>query len=796
MNITLNWLKKYLKTKLNVHQIAEKLTSIGLEVESISSNEDNLNNFKICKVIKATKHPQADKLKICDVDIGDGKITKVVCGAPNARDGLMTVYASPGTIIPKNGMKLSIAKIRGIESFGMLCSESELNLSEESDGIIELKVKEKIGDNFFKQSLEPMIDISITPNRSDCLGVRGIARDLSASGAGLFIEPKLEKLKINSSKSIKVEIEKDSGCYQFGSCFIEGVQNRESPDWLKNFLKSVGQKPISAIVDITNYIMLDMNRPLHAYDADKISKKIIVRKSKKGESFQALDNKKYNLLDNHCVISDSSKILGLGGIIGGELSGTQFSSKNIILEAASFDPISISKSSKELGIITDAKYRFERGVDPNSIKDGLIKAAKLIKEICGGKVGEILISGKSLYKEKKINFNLDNFEKLIGFKISKSDAVKILQKLGFLIKDKKNILELIVPSFRPDISQEVDIIEELIRIKGYDNIPLSEPNKISFKNTLNYKQKIFHYIQRSIASLGYYETVTWSFTNSKVDDFFSDKKLRLVNPISSDLDSLRTSIFSNLLIHSKNNIDRDYKNLMLFEIGPVFHGFKPGEQKLVASGVRIGNKVEKSWKEKTETSSAFDAKADVLKVLIDLGIDSEKLVWDSKSNQSFHPGRSGSVYLGSNKGPLLACFGELNPIIISKLELDKYFPCGFEIYLDNIIEPKRKQKDIKGSYLVSKFQSVERDFAFIVDKNTKANDLILVIKNCDRSLIKNIDIFDVYEGSNIGENKKSIALSVKLQSMEKTLDEKSIEELSQKIISSVQSQTGGTIRSS
>jgi phenylalanyl-tRNA synthetase beta chain len=796
MNITLNWLKKYLKTKLNVHQIAEKLTSIGLEVESISSNEDNLNNFKICKVIKATKHPQADKLKICDVDIGDGKITKVVCGAPNARDGLMTVYASPGTIIPKNGMKLSIAKIRGIESFGMLCSESELNLSEESDGIIELKVKEKIGDNFFKQSLEPMIDISITPNRSDCLGVRGIARDLSASGAGLFIEPKLEKLKINSSKSIKVEIEKDSGCYQFGSCFIEGVQNRESPDWLKNFLKSVGQKPISAIVDITNYIMLDMNRPLHAYDADKISEKIIVRKSKKGESFQALDNKKYNLLDNHCVISDSSKILGLGGIIGGELSGTQFSSKNIILEAASFDPISISKSSKELGIITDAKYRFERGVDPNSIKDGLIKAAKLIKEICGGKVGEILISGKSLYKEKKINFNLDNFEKLIGFKILKSDAVKILQKLGFLVKDKKNILELIVPSFRPDISQEVDIIEELIRIKGYDNIPLSEPNKISFKNTLNYKQKIFHYIQRSIASLGYYETVTWSFTNSKVDDFFSDKKLRLVNPISSDLDSLRTSIFSNLLIHSKNNIDRDYKNLMLFEIGPVFHGFKPGEQKLVASGVRIGNKVEKSWKEKTETSSAFDAKADVLKVLIDLGIDSEKLVWDSKSNQSFHPGRSGSVYLGSNKGPLLACFGELNPIIISKLELDKYFPCGFEIYLDNIIEPKRKQKDIKGSYLVSKFQSVERDFAFIVDKNTKANDLILVIKNCDRSLIKNIDIFDVYEGSNIGENKKSIALSVKLQSMEKTLDEKSIEELSQKIISSVQSQTGGTIRSS
>ena len=796
MNITLSWLKKYLKTKLNTEQIAEKLTSIGLEVESITSAEDNLTNFKICKIIKAIKHPQADKLKVCDVDIGDGKIIKVVCGASNARDNLVTVYASPGTVIPKNGMKLSIAKIRGVESFGMLCSEAELNLSEESDGIIELKNKSKIGDNFFQQNIEPMIDISITPNRSDCLGVRGIARDLSASGAGTFIDSKLDKLKFNSKKTIKVEIEKDAGCYQFGSCFIEGVTNKESPEWLKKSLKSVGQKPISAIVDITNYVMLDMNRPLHAYDADKISEKIIVRKSKKGEFFQALDNKKYILSDSNCVISDASKVLGLGGIIGGEGSGTEMSTNNIILEAASFDPVSIAKSSKELGIITDAKYRFERGVDPKSIEEGLVKAAKLIQEICGGKIGKIIITGKTNYKERKINFDLANFKKLIGFEISKSESLKILEKLGFEIKDKKNNLELTVPSFRPDINLEVDIIEELIRIKGYDNIPLADPNKVSFKHPLNYQQKNFHYIQRSIASLGYYETVTWSFTNSKVDDFFTDKRLRLINPISSDLDSLRTSIFSNLLIHSKNNVDRDFKNLMLFEIGPVFKGSKPGEQNVVAGGVRIGNKMEKSWKEKTELSSAYDSKSDVLKVLRDLGFDIEKLIIESRSNQSFHPGRSGSVFLGSNKGPLLASFGELNPTIVNQLDLDKYCPCGFEIYLDNIAEPKRKQKDLKGSYAVSKFQSVDRDFAFIVDKNVKAGELMTIIKNCDHQLISRIDIFDVYEGSNIGENKKSIAISIKLQSMEKTLDEQSIEEVSQKIVSSVQSKTGGTLRSS
>ena len=794
MNITLNWLKKHLKTSSNTNAIAEKLTSIGLEVESITSASSNLSNFKVCKVLKAIKHPDADKLKVCDVDIGDGKITKVVCGASNARDGLITVYASPGTVIPKNGMKLSVAKIRGVESFGMLCSESELNLSEESEGIIELKNKLKIGDNFFTENLDPMIDISITPNRPDCLGVRGIARDLAACGEGSLIQQKIEKIKVTSKKNIKVEIARESGCSQFGGCYIEGVQNKESPVWLKKHLESVGQKPISAIVDITNYVMLDINRPLHAYDADKIKEKIIVRRSKKGESFKALDNKNYQLSADHCVISDKEKVLGLGGIIGGETTGIELDTTNIFLEAASFDPISIAKSSKELGIITDAKYRFERGVDPNSIEEGLIKASKLIQEICGGKISKINIVGKSNYKEKKIKFIVSNFKKLIGFSISNIEAIKILEKLGFIVKNKKTYLDLIVPSFRPDINQEVDIIEELIRIKGYNNIPLAEPNRIAFKPALNYEQKLFHYIQRSIASLGYLETVTWSFASSKINDLLTDKKLRLTNPISSDLDTLRTSIFSNILTHCKNNIDRGYKNLMLFEVGPVFNGINPGDQSVVAGALRLGHKIEKSWIEKNALSNVYDVKSDAISVLLDLGIEKDKLVIENKSNLLFHPGRSGSIYLGSNKGPLLATFGEINPIITNQLEFEKLSPCGFEIYLEGFKEPKKKQKD-KNVFVVSKYQSVERDFAFVVDKNIKASEIISLIKICEPILIQSIDIFDVYEGDNIEKNKKSIALSVKLQSMDKTLDEKTIEAISQQIILSVQAKTGGTLRS-
>ena len=439
MKITFDWLKDHLSTNLKEAKLLEQLTNVGLEVESIKNLSAGLDLFKVGKIIKTEKHPNADRLKVCDVDIGEKELKKVVCGAPNARKGLITIYAPPGTVIPKSKVKLVVAKIRDVTSYGMLCSKSELNLSNESDGIVELssaKYGKNIGKSYFSKSNSSLIDLSITPNRPDCLGVRGIARDLAASGFGKLKDLKEKKIKSNKKQTLKVKInkEKKRGCNSFGSCLISNVKNNQSPKWLKDKLTSIGQKPISAIVDITNYVMLDINRPLHAYDADKIEKGIIIRNSKPGEVFTALDNKNYKLEDGMCVVSDNKGILGLGGIIGGTRSGTELDTKNVLLESAYFDPRSIRNTAKKLNLDTDAKFRFERGIDPLSIKDGLNKAALLIKEICGGEISNIDIQKIDIYKIKTIKFDSNLFEKVSGFKILIKEMIKILEDLGFKIK--------------------------------------------------------------------------------------------------------------------------------------------------------------------------------------------------------------------------------------------------------------------------------------------------------------------------------------------------------------------------
>ena len=593
MILTLSWLKNHLNTKASINEVVDKLTNIGLEVEGIKEGSGNLSEFKIAKILKTEKHPNADKLKLCDVTTGGSSVVKVVCGADNARDGLVTVYAPPGATIPKSKMKLKIAKIRGVESRGMLCSESELNLSEESDGIIELKnMSNKIGKSFFKSSNEKVIDLSITPNRPDCLGIRGIARDLAAAGMGKLLDLKKNKINQKKNQSIKISItkEKNQGCLAFGSCLITGIKNQESPKWLKNKINSLGLKPISAVVDITNYVMFDLNRPLHAYDADKIDKEIIVRNSKKGESFTALDDKKYTLQKDMCVIADRSGVLGLGGVIGGTRSGTEIQTQNILLESAYFLPSSIRKTSKQLGLETDAKYRFERGIDPNSMMDGLKIATDLILKICGGEASKFNISGKKEYKNRSIDLEVSKFKKTIGFAITESEIKKILNSLGFLTKSRKKNLNVVIPTWRPDVNQEIDLIEELIRIKGFDKINLVEPEKVRNKETLNFQQKLFHLGQRSISNKGYYEAVTWSFTDQKIEDLINDstKPIFIINPISNDLNVLRKSIFSNLLFYLKKNHDRGFQDISLFEIGPVFHGKKPGEQQTVIGAVKSG----------------------------------------------------------------------------------------------------------------------------------------------------------------------------------------------------------------
>jgi phenylalanyl-tRNA synthetase beta chain len=800
MITSLSWLKNHLSTSANLNQIVERLTEIGLEVESVKSPDSTLDNFIICKVVKSQKHPNADKLKLCEVDIGKKDLVKVVCGAPNAKAGLFTVYAPPGAIIPKTKFKLKVAKIRGIDSFGMLCSSNELEQSSDKDGIVELNEKEKsIGKKYFKNSTEQVIDIAITPNRPDCLGVRGIARDLAASGLGLLKKQPPIKIKQKFKQPIKISIkkEKDQGCGIFGSIYIKNVENKESPDWLKNKIVSLGLKPISAIVDITNYIMFDLNRPLHAYDADKINKEIIVRNSKKGETFEALDNKKYALDNNMCAITDKSGILGLGGIIGGTRSGTEFSTKNILLESAYFYPSKIRKTAKSLNIDTDAKYRFERGIDPNSIKIGLELAMCMVLDICGGEASKIAFTGNLKKNNKKIDLSYEKFLNIIGFSITSSDIKKILSSLGCEIKSGKKGIKVSPPSWRPDIKEDIDLIEELVRIKGYKNIPLIIPEKKNNKETLNNRQKLFHFSQRSVASKGFTETITWSFTDSKVDNWFSDLKneIRLSNPISSDLDVLRSSLFSNLMIGAKKNIHRNFEDLMMFEIGPVFHGNEPGKQSTMIGAIKTGKYSRKNWIEKERSFDFFDIKDDVLRTLSEIGIHSEKIKVSNKTKKWYHPGRSGLLSLGSETGPQLAYFGEIHPSIIKKLDLRVESVLGFEIFLDNIPDVQKKIREAKPQFIVSDYQKVIRDFAFVIDEKFSSGEIISLVKSIDKDLIKSVKIFDIYQGENIESGKKSIAFSVTFEPKDKTLSEDDIEQISKKIIYVVQSKTLATLRS-
>ena len=802
MKITFDWLKDHLHTKLKEEKLLEQLTNIGLEVESVENLSASLDLFKVAKIIKSEKHPNADRLKVCDVNIGEKELKKVVCGAKNAKEGLITIYAPPGSIVPKTKTKLVEAKIRGITSYGMLCSESELNLSDESEGITELssiKYEKSIGKSYFSRSNSNLIDLSITPNRPDCLGVRGIARDLAASGFGKINDIKKKKIKSKLKQTLKVKInkEKDQGCSAFGSCLIINVKNTESPQWLKDKLVSVGQKPISAIVDITNYVMLDINRPLHAYDADKIEKGIIIRNSKSGEEFTALDNKNYKLENGMCVISDNKGVLGLGGIIGGTRSGTEFDTKNILLESAYFEPRSIRNTAKKLNIDTEAKFRFERGIDPLSIEDGLNKAALLIKEICGGEISKVDIQKIETYKNKTIKFDPNLFEKISGFKISTNEMLKILEDLGFKSKKEKKHLKLIIPSWRPDILQEVDIVEELVRISGYNRIKIIDPIKERTKSTLNQSQKLFHFLQRAIASKGYLEAITWSFTDSNYNDYFKgkNKEIKIVNPISSELGVLRNSIFSNLIMYINKNLDRGFKDLSIFEIGPIFSGYNPGQQNTVACGLSAGKKSRLSWIDKERNVDVFDVKRDVVQSLVEAGYNPDKFFIDNKTPDYYHPGKSGRLFLNTEKDQVAAYFGEIHPNILKNIDLKTESLVGFEIFLDNLKLPKKTLNDQKTKFVVSDYQKSERDFAFIINKNVSSQNLISAISSVNQNLISNIKVFDVYEGENIPEDQKSVAISVTIQSSEKTMNDTDLEKINKLIIETVENKTGAKIRS-
>jgi len=498
-----------------------------------------------------------------------------------------------------------------------------------------------------------------------------------------------------------------------------------------------------------------------------------------------------------CAISDKSGVLGLGGIIGGTRSGTEFSTKNILLESAYFFPSPIRKASKMLNIDTDAKYRFERGIDPDSIKLGLELGMCMIKDICGGEASKFSIVGKIKDERKTIDLETEKFSKVIGFSITSLEIKKILSSLGCSVRMSGKKIKVLPPTWRPDIKEDIDLIEELTRIKGYNKVPLINPEKENIKETLNNKQKLFHFVQRSVASKGYTEAVTWSFTDSKIDNLFSELKneIKLSNPISSDLDVLRSSLYSNLMISAKKNIHRNFEDLMLFEIGPIFKGSKPGEQSTMIGAIKTGKYSRKNWIEKERNFDVYDIKNDALRTLNEVGIDSSKIMVSNKTKKWYHPGRSGLLSLGSSIGPELAYFGEIHPFIIKKLDLRTDNVLGFEIILDNIPESRKKIREAKPQFIVSDYQKVVRDFAFVIDEKYSSGEIISLVKKIDKELIKNVKIFDVYQGDNITSGKKSIAFNVTLEPKDKTLSDNDIEEVSKKIISTVQETTGATLRS-
>ena len=793
MKFTLSWLKQHLETNSDIETILKKLTNIGLEVESSYNPSEALNGFIAAKIISTKPHPDADRLQLCLIDTGTEEI-EIVCGAKNAKEGLTTIYAPVGSTIPSSGMKLKKAKIRGIESSGMLCSEKELNLGDDSEGITELSGQISPGTSISKalDINDTYVEIAITPNRPDCLGIRGIARDLAAAGLGELIKEK--QIKISTSKeNLPVFIDTENnfeGCTIFAGRLIKNITNNQSPDWLVKRLESIGIKSINCLVDITNFINFDRGRPLHVYDANKINNKIGARDAKVGEKILALDGKDYELKPGICVIADNEKVLGIGGIMGGNESGSTIETNDVFIESAYFDPIKTALSGRALNIISDSRYRFERGVDPEYVIEGLNLATQMILDLCGGEPGEISLVDNLKFQPKKIKFDPKLVNKLTGIEIPNDKIVKILESLGFDISNSWNV---VVPSWRPDIYGEADLVEEIVRIFGLDNIEsepllnLDQPTK----PILTKKQKQIKMIKRSIASKGLMETISYSFINNKESLNFGggSSSLKIVNPISDELSEMRPTPLASLVSIADENFKKGYTDIGIFEVGPGFLGVEQDEQITIASGLRIGtHRSEGSGKDWQgfQKVSVFDAKEDVISVLelLNLNLESHKV--ERTAPDHYHPGRSGQIVTGG--GDILASFGELHPKIIKTKDFK--VAVAFEIYIDAINKQKIKS-NLKIAPEISNLQPLKRDFSFVVSSDTEAQTIINAAKQSDQSFIKDVKIFDQF----LGENEKSIAIEVIIQPKEVTLTDEQIESISKKIIKSVEDKTKGKLRS-
>ena len=801
MKFTLDWLKQHLDTDASIDVIAEKLTDVGLEIEAVTDRGVALKDIRVAHIIEAGQHPDADRLKLCKVDTGD-KVIQVVCGAPNARTGIKVALAQPGAIIPIDGSKLKPGKIRGVESQGMMCSTRELCLGEDHDGIIELPEDAEIGAQVASVlgADDPILEIGLTPNRPDCTGVRGVARDLAAAGIGtLKAYPRQEAVAGAFDSSIGVTISTDitqnAAAPVFYGRYIRGVKNGESPDWLKARLESIGLRPISALVDITNLVTHDLGRPLHVFDADKLSGDINVRYATNGEKIAALDNKEYALSDTMVVIADQAKALSIGGIIGGEETGCLAETTNVFVECALFDPISVAKTGRKLQINSDARYRFERGVDPQSVIWGMEVATHLITEICGGEVSHVVKAGEVPNPRNSFDLRIDRILELGGVAVDADRVIEILKSLGFEVSGSAPVITAIAPTWRPDVIGEADLVEEVLRIVGYDKIPtvaLERETNLPVPALTPFQKRV-GLTRRTLAARGMYETVTWAFTDSRWAKLFTDLKpgLFLANPISSDLDVMRPNALINLIAAVGRNQSRGFADLSLFEVGPEFFGDQPGDQRLVAAGLRAGATTPRSWTGSRRDVDLFDAKADAEALLEALGTAAANVqVNVDGAPQWYHPGRSAALQLGPKN--VLGYFGELHPKVLKALGV-KGRVMAFELFIENVPSPKKKGTS-RPALNASSFQSVERDFAFLLDADVKSDAIVKAARSVDRNLITDVTIFDLYAGKGIEDGKKSIAFSITLQPTKATLTEEEIDAVSKKVVAAVEKATGGSLR--
>ena len=807
MKFTLGWLKSHLETTASLKEIADKLTAIGLELEGIEDRAEKLKPFIVAYVVEARQHPDADRLRVCIVDTGTEKL-QVVCGAPNARTGMKGVFARAGTTVPGTGLELKKSNIRGQDSNGMLCSAREMGLGDDHAGIIDLPADAPVGKPFADVLglNDPVIDIAITPNRADCLGVRGIARDLAAAGLGTLKARRVEPVpgKFKSPVGVAFDFPPDAAnaCPYFVGRLIRGVKNVPSPKWLQDRLTAVGLRPISALVDVTNFFTLDVNRPLHVFDAKKVAgARLVVRLAKPGETIKALNGKDYTLTGSETVIADDTGVEALGGVIGGESTGCTEATTDVFVEAALFDPIRTAATGRRHEIVSDARYRFERGLDPAAVVESMEVATRMILELCGGEPSELVVAGKEPEWRRSYVLRTERLHGLGGLAIAAPETKQILERLGFAVEGSADVLQVSPPSWRGDIHGETDLIEEVARIYGYDKIqPVSMVRDSAVaKPALTAAQRRVRDAKRELAGLGLVEAVTFSFMAKAHAALFggTNAALAVANPISADLDMMRPSILPNLVLAAKRNADRGVPDAALFEVGPQFHDPTPTGQRIVAAGMRSGQSGPRHWAAPPRPVDAFDAKADALALLAVLGLSTDNVQVAAEAPAWYHPGRSGALKLGPKT--VLAHFGELHPGILRKLDADGPV-VAFEVFLDALPAPKAKASKARPMLRLSAFQPVERDFAFVLDAGIEAAKVVAAVKTAGKDLVAGasiaaVSVFDVYQGPGVPEGKKSLAISVRLQPTERTLTDAEIEAVGQRIVAAVTKATGATLRS-